>query len=805
MLWRASRRFLAGHPAQFLLAVVGIAAGVAVVTGVGLLRDALLDSLDRVDQTLAGENSVRVVAAAGALDEVKLAAVMRKPGAPAMLPVLTHRVRVSGQALELTGLDPTLARSGEFTGLPGPPAAGERQILLARDTANRLGLVQGEPLEIEVGARTRTLEWQALEAMPAGLADRLVTDLATAQWLSDRMGTVSHALAPADAMDWLGENLPEGLETRAAEQRRESAVRLTAGMRANLAGLSGLALGVGLFVVFSVLNFLFVQRRRSFAVLRAVGVRPGQLAGLMTREALFLGAVGVILGIGLGVGLSHGLLALVREPVGALYQNLPGRHIPVSVEFVLIIAGLGLAACLAAVAPVAREAARLPAGRLLVPPGPLVSIQVRLAGSLALVAVGGVLMLPPFGLAGALAGLFLILAGAAWTVPLAGDGLLGLAARVPAGGLWLRGLALLRAGRARIGPALSALALAIAVTVGIGMMISGFRVSVDDWVSRFLQADVYLTLEEGRIGDAASRAVADLPGLGSVSSARRTRLANDWTLVANDLPEPAWAGFDWRGVADDARERFEAGQAVLVTEPFSRRHGVDVGDRLELPGSGLPELAIAGVYRDYSTDQGLITLDGSTYRSAFGDDTRDSLGLYFDDGEIPSGLHAILAEKVPGGGSARLTTPAEIRDQTLGVFDRTFRITRALQLLVGLIAVVALVSALLAIALERAREYATLRALGLTRAGLGALITGQTLGLALLAALLAIPMALVIHLALSGVIQPRSFGWSLPVSWNFRPVLDVLPWVLAAGFAAGLYPAWKVARRDPAPWLKERH
>ncbi len=809
MLWRSSRQFLTGHPAQLLLALAGIAAGVAVMTGVALLRGALLESLERVDAALVGGEGVRVVALAGPVPEDRFVELKRTPGAPELVPVLIGRVSVAGQALELTGIDPFLSRQlfgdGGVAGLPATLTAGPETVALSVATADRLNLEKDTRLEARIRGRNRELDWIGVEGLPAGMEDRLVADISTAQVLLDRPGELSHILAPAGSEAWLGDHLPDGLALVTADQRRADADRLTGGMRANLAALSGLALAVGMFVVFSVLSFLFVQRRRSFAVLRGVGVRPGQLSWLMVREALFLGAIGTLVGLGLGSWLAQGLMELVREPVGDLYQSLPARTLTPALWLFPVIGLFGLVACLLAVAPVAREAARVPAGRMLAPNPPVMAVGRRLMGAAILILAALLLLIYPGALWLALAGLFLLMAGYALLVPWLASGLLALAARASGAGLGMRGVAMLRSGQARIGPALSALTLAVAVTAGIGMMISSFRVSVDDWVTRLLQADAYLTIDEGQIDGEFARAVAGLPELEGVSSARRTTLADGRVLVAYDLPTRAWAGFDWLEAADDVQARFEEGRAVLVTEPFARRYGLALGDRVDLEALPDPDgLEIVGIFRDYSTDQGFIALAGPDYREAFDDPVRDNLGLYFEGREIPDNFVGRLAESVPGAGTARLTKPADIRSRTLAVFDQTFRITRALQILLGLIALVALVSSLLALALERARDYATLRALGLTRLRLAGLVTGQTLGLAAVSVILAIPAALVLHGLLTGVIQPRSFGWSLPMSWPLASLMVVVPWALAAGFLAGLYPAWKIARRDPAPWLKER-
>lgn len=792
MLWHSSRRFLLRHPAQCLLALTGITAGIAVVTGVLLLRGVLSDSLDAAGEALAGHDGLRVVAPA-AMDENEYARLARLDGAPDMLPLIRVPVRVDGQSLQILGVDAVAV-----PGL-GSLLGREDAVVAPAETARRLALEAGAFFHPQYRRSALNLKIDAVIPMQRGFDGHVLMDIAAAQARFGRVGTIDELWVPAGGADWLARHLPEGWIIQAAWDRRAAADRLTRGMRANLLAMSALVLAVGLFVAYSVLNFLFVQRKRGFGVLRAVGVLPGQLAGLISREALLLGALGSLLGIWAGTWLADGLLSLVRDPVAEIYRVAPASTVRGGFGLYAGIVLAGIAAALAAAAPVVREAARLPPIHWLrsaPPPGARVlGFNGRPGGVPVVLAAAGIAcIVTTETLIAAQSGLFLLLAAFALVVPAAGIYSLRILARA----FDSRALALLLAGAQRIRPALAALGLAVAVTAGIGMMITGFRAGVDDWISRLLRADAYLTLQQGVIDGEVVNSVQALPGIEAVSAARRVRLADSREMVAYDLPEAAWGGFEWTARRDGLRREFLAGLAVAVTEPFARRHGIAVGDDVTLPAPGATlQLPVAGVFRDYSTDQGFIAVDGALYRRHWGDDTRDNLGLYFADGGAAEAVEKLFADRAP-----RLTPAVEVRTQTLAVFDRTFRITRAMQVLVGLIAVVALVSSLLALALERGRDYATLRTLGMTRLRLGGLVILQTTGLAMIAALLAVPAALLIHWMLSGVIQPRAFGWTVPVTWALGVLPFTVMWTLATGFLAGLYPAWRIARQAPGRALR---
>ncbi|TVQ42075.1 MAG: ABC transporter permease [Wenzhouxiangella sp.] len=805
-LLQFSRRFLYRHPGQLALALVGIAAGVAVVTGVALLRDVLVQSLDLAADAITGQDSLRIEHPAGSLSESIYVDLATRAGSPDLIPVLRARARHGNENLEILAIDPLAPRTGPM-GLSGPataPLMGTTDgVIMSQGTLDRLKVDTETPLRVRAAGRSASLQVVAVLADRPGLDQRLIMDLANAQELLDRQGELSWIEAPAEARDWLARNLPDELRLVSADQRRDSAARLTAGMRSNLTAMSLLAFAVGLFVVHAVLAFLLVQRRRQIGMLRAIGVTPGQLRAVLAGEALVLTGFGALLGLALGTVLADALLDLVRSPVAEVYGMVTAGTVRPSASLYLAIWLMAVVLGLASVTGILRSAMRIAPGELSRDSqlgGTLSDRQIILIAT-ALAVIGSVTLFIGQDLPFALAGLFLWLCVAALLAPSAGMALLAGWQRLRHRHLTGRAVGMLRQSRTRLAPALAALSLALGLSAGMAMMVLGFRTAVDDWVERLLRADAYLTVSAGQIDDELVGAVQSWPEVISVSSARQRELPDGNRLVAFDLPAPAWAGFEWlAGNPDTARDAFLAGQGLLITEPLARRKQLDIGAILDfMTPQGEQQLPVVAVYRDYGSDRGVIAIDGSLYRQLFGDERRDSLGLYLGDPSAPlqERLDALPVD-------ATLTTREQVRAQTLAIFDRTFRISWALALLVGLIALVALVSALLALGLERGRDYATLRALGLTRAGLLAWVITQTTALAAAAAILAIPISLGIHTTLSLVIQPRAFGWTVPLTVPLTPWLAMLPMALAAGALAGLYPAWAITRQDPAPLLRSR-
>ena len=139
----------------------------------------------------------------------------------------------------------------------------------------------------------------------------------------------------------------------------------------------------------------------------------------------------------------------------------------------------------------------------------------------------------------------------------------------------------------------------------------------------------------------------------------------------------------------------------------------------------------------------------------------------------------------------------------MGIFERTFLITRVLYWLAAGVAAIGLVSALLAWELSRSRELALIRTLGLTPGSTAFLVIAQTLFMGLAAFIAAVPAGLLTALTLTEVINRRAFGWHIDLHLTASQFTSALWLALAAAFAAGLYPGWRAARMPLAAGLRE--
>ncbi len=241
----------------------------------------------------------------------------------------------------------------------------------------------------------------------------------------------------------------------------------------------------------------------------------------------------------------------------------------------------------------------------------------------------------------------------------------------------------------------------------------------------------------------------------------------------------------------------------MVSESFASRRGIDQARgsiRLDTE-VGARTFEVFGVYYDYSTDQGAVYIARSVYDQYFNDPFVSSLGVFVDEGADTAAVIAELRARLADY-DLRVQDNASLRGGALEVFDRTFAITIALRLLTTLVAFIGILSALMALQLEHAREYGVMRATGMTARQLTRFAVIQTGLMGLVAGLLALPIGLLLSLVLTQVINMRSFGWSMQFAPQPGQFAEALLVALVAALLAGLYPALLLGRLKPADSLR---
>lgn len=852
VLARASRRYLLRHPWQMGLSVLGVALGVAVVVSVDLANASAQRAFHLSTEAVTGRTTHQVVGGSAGLDEELYRRLVVDAGIRPAAPVVEGSVETRDRlgtplTLRLLGVDPFaerpfrpyLRRIGGEAGIDvGAFLTRPGAAVVSRDTAATLGLDIGDIVPLEAGRRVEIVGFvePGRDTAPEAVDALLVTDVATAQELLGEVGTLDRIdlRVPEGAegealLARVREVLPSGARILPAAARSRATEEMTRAFRLNLQALALLALICGVFLIYNTMTFSVVQRRTLVGTFRTLGVTRRQVLGMILGEAAVVGLAGAALGLVAGVILGRGLVDRVTTTINDLYFALEVRELALDPASLVKGLALGLGATvLAALAP-AREAVTAPPrtaqlrsdletrARRGVP-------RAALAG-LALAAAGTVLLLVLPGLVPSFAGLFAVLLGLALLTPAATVGLMRGAGPAMGALLGLLGRMAARgvvASLSRTAVALAALMIAVSVTVGVGIMIDSFRGTVETWLESTLQADLYIApADPGRDFESApldpelKERISRLEGVAGVSSVRRRKIESRVStpdpqgddeititrLLAFDLDERGVAGFELtRGDPERVWPAFRDQGAAIVSEVYAWRRGVGPGDELTLPTDRGPRsFPVAGVYVDYASDRGLVLLSRATYERYWDDRGLSAISVYVAEGADAGRV----ADRIRRLGPLAVQSNQALKKRSLEIFDRTFLITDVLRLLAGLVAFIGVLSALMALQLERARELGVLRANGLTPRQVWQLVTTQTGLMGLVAGLLSLPVGLVMAVVMIYVINRRSFGWTLSMEVPAAVLVQAVLLAVAAAVLAGLYPAWKMARTSPAVALRE--
>ena len=843
IVWRYQLR----HSWQNLLMLVGIALGVAVAVAVDLANASASQAFDDSTDAIAGRATHQIVGGPTGLDESIYTELRRKgmfsygiSAAPAVT-AYAYSSQLGGRPLQLLGLDPFV--EGPFRDYlweDGTAPLAELTQLLTRagsilipsDVAEFYGVTPGAQITLEIDGYERIANVVGLLAPADDFSRRavdglVVADIATAQELTGRTGRLDRIdlILPSDArvaVDQIRALLPAGVTVVQVSARSGTIEEMTAAFRLNLQALSLLALVVGLFLIYNTVTFSVVQRRALFGTLRALGVTRREIFFLVTGEAFIVGALGALIGMGLGVVMGRGAVRAVTQTISDLYFVVSVQRFALPVSSLLKGLMLGVLATVLVAVPPAWEAASVPVRGALSRSG----LEEKARRAVARVAAGaivfggmgiGLLALPSDSLVLSFLGTLFMVVGCAALTPLVTTLIMRAASRLlaplwrPLGRMAPRNVV---SSISRTAVAVAALMIALSVTIGVSLMISSFRTTVTVWLDQVLLGDVYVSAPSTTATRSTTPIDSDvLPIVEAWQGVERVDLLRTTTVESLEGPVSVFAVRN-----KDFAERpflaldiprasiWEAMQkgAVVVSEPYALRydlprHGGNVTLHTE---SGAVEFPVVGIYYDYVASQGTVSMSLDTYREHWQDEALTALAIRLAPGNDANAFARELGDALASQQRLFVRPNQALRDEAMVIFDRTFAITGALQLIAALVAFVGVLGAILSLQLEKQRELGILRAVGLTARQLWSLVMLETGLLGTVAGLLSMPTGLALSLVLVFIINRRSFGWTLQMHIESLPFLQALVLAVVAALLAGVYPALKMGKNVPAEAMR---
>jgi putative ABC transport system permease protein len=347
--------------------------------------------------------------------------------------------------------------------------------------------------------------------------------------------------------------------------------------------------------------------------------------------------------------------------------------------------------------------------------------------------------------------------------------------------------------------ALMALLLALAANIGVGTMVGSFRATFEGWLDQRLASELYVTAR----GEAQAEAVAAFLAPRSdavlpIVSAEAV-LAGAPGEVYGVADHPTYRD-NWPMLDASAQvwDRLAAGEGILVNEQLARREDLWTGAVLDLAATG--PLPVIGVYSDYGNPRGQAILGLVAFDGAYPEAPRLRFAVRVDPAEVDA-----LADAVSdrfGLAPEQVVEQAAIKAFSLDVFERTFAVTAALNVLTLGVAGFALWASLTTLGTMRLPQVAPVWALGLTRAQLALADLGRAVALALLTALVAVPVGIALAWVLLAVVNVQAFGWRLPLLPDPGGWASLGGWTVVAAALAAALPALRLWRMPPAEMVK---
>jgi putative ABC transport system permease protein len=784
-------------------AVVRTEAPYTATEGVGTTRgpidQAVLDDVLAVDGVRAAEGSVQGYAL---LTDNEGHAIDSKGGAPTNGYSMPADEQLRGDVELLTGRAPT----------------GAGEVAIDATSAEENDIALGSTIKVLFQGPTRQYEVVGTVGYGDGVKDLGGTtsayfDTATAQKVLGTPGSFNRidvsaedGVSQAELTASLSEVLPDGAEAvtgEAVADENADAIKQNFQIVGVILGtFAGIALFVGSFIIWNTFTMTVTQRSREIALLRAIGARRRQVMSSLLTEAVVLGVAASAVGIGLGLAVAKGLKSLM-DAVG-LALPFTSLQVPAVAIWGSFVIGT-VVTVLAALVPARRATKVLPIEALRdSTPGAEKPSKWRAVVGLAVLGAGAAGMLAAlYGDAGMLVfgvGLLGAMVGVMVALPLA---VRPLAAAIAAP-LRLRGmpgeLARQNASRnpRRTSATAAALMIGLTLVVSLGVFASSLKASFGDVLSDKTNADLYVATSSAQapgFSPSVLEAVEGVDGVDEVSGtgwgeARFDGQGSSYSSVDPTNAEEVMNLDVSQGSVADLGE-----DGVVVAKSAATENGWQLGDTVtaEFAASGKHRLEVVGVYsgKGWIGDDFVLSLD---QQNAFAGpqlvgNAMVTVADGADAGKVQDDIAAALADHP----DAQVLDQEGFEKEASGFIDGLLTFMTIMLALAVLIALLGIVNTLALSVFERTRELGLLRAVGMTRNQVRAMVRWESAVISLIGAVSGAALGIGIGLALSQVLKDVGIkAISIPVG----QVALYVALAAVAGVLAAIGPARSAAKVD---------
>jgi len=628
------------------------------------------------------------------------------------------------------------------------------------------------------------------------LGSRMLMDIGFAQKLLNKQGQLSYIAVfdlgngtqatwqnyIGDQGQWITNNQSTDLGS------------LTDSFHLNLTAMSLLAFLVGLFIAYNGVKYSLLKRNRLLVQIQQAGIAPTLVLSALLVELTILVAIGASIGFILGMQLSHWLHPTVALTLEQLYGAtlLPGTwQWQWWVQALLLTLAATLLACWQHFKQRVQQPLSSHGGYYQAPDSSNEN-QLFIAGVLlTIMALTGLWLSEHHRFTMAWLGLLVV------SIPLYLPKTLMVLAvwceQRTHSGLMQYLFAELRELISPLSLAMMALLLAVTANMGMNTLVSSFESTLKQWLEQRLHADIYVSPSQAEIANVELA----LEQFENVQTVYKQYYVDDNLyglpiLLGTKDKDTLEQTMVFQSRLDDFWSRFYQGELVAISEPTAVKLGLSLASEFTLDAIPNRALIVGAVFHDYGSPNGEVLLAPKLWRDSGFTDLPTSLGIKV------SGSPELVYEQLRKDLNlhpSQLYDQAQIKSIALDIFSQTFAITRALNGVTLMVAVIGLFTACFMLLDARKAAIARLYALGVNRKKLMTMVIGQIVALVSFTLVIALPLGALVGYVLTDIVTLRAFGWSLNYQWDWSDALSIAAVTIVVGVIATLIPLWRLVSK----------
>lgn len=594
---------------------------------------------------------------------------------------------------------------------------------------------------------------------------------------------VVQALSPQEEDNWILMNQSD---------KRESASSMTAGFRMNLSILSLLGLIVGGYLIFQSLEASISLRRSEIATLKSLGFSTNLIQIVWIIEALILGLLGSTFGLVIGFLGAQSIVGGISKTVNSLYYSNSVEAASWDWTEALIAFALGISVSLVAGWLPSRHISKTPPahalgksqmtsllpGRMFFMIGLVLLVIGTLASSFPAVSLMGDRPVP---ILGYITALIWIIAFGLVTIQLP-----SMIARIPQfrdSSILSIKLAFSHLRRPTFHHfwAMAGLVASAGMAAAMAILIASFESTILQWMNNLLKADVYIASpgisnasSENRISKTTWLPITQREEVKDfelgyfdkvllnkdtvfVTGVHRSLLAKGASTIW--LKKPSEDDENKFGLQFDESQSESSPLPCLITETLSYHQDLKMGDKVSIPTSKKKiEFYVAGIYADYGSEFGSVTIPLSVYKTFFDEDKIINMALELRSDADLDNFVTSLKSSYP---NLVVRSNREIRFEAIKIFKQTFSVTYALQVIGVIVAITGLALSLTSLWVNRSTTLTTWKELGISKNTTSRTIVLEGFIITAIGAIGGLILSLMLGWLLVFVINKQSFGWTL--------------------------------------------